>query len=254
MKERKGFTRIPNWLISSNVLSTTEKMVVILVASFADGCKLSAGELAGQLGLHVNTMRATIKRLVDAGIITTEKCEGKPNIMTVDVENTLHKICIDYPIQNLDRVPYTKIVYTKIVGGNKNCIDPLHKNCIGSYINKRKDNIPPPYMRACVRENFAQKLAQEKVWLEGVCMRRGIDEAMMLVYLQDFANYCEDVEKQHESLEDAKRHFINQLPTIIKRHEQDNDNRPGGAQRAADYAQRIAAIGATGASLTDDAW
>lgn len=253
MKERKGFTRIPNWLISSNVLSTTEKMVVILVASFADGCQLSVGDIATTLRVRDTTVRSAMRRLAELGLLEITTRKGATNIITAKV-TTPPNWGEWYPSQNSTGVPLPKEYPSpQMVPLPKEDRGPLPIE--GSTINKIKYNIPPPIcVRACVRENFAQKLAQEKVWLEGVCMRRGIDEAMMLVYLQDFANYCEDIEKQHESLEDAKRHFVNQLPTIIKRHEQDNDHRPGGAQRAADYAQRIAAIGATSASLTDDAW
>lgn len=64
-------------------------------------------------------------------------------------------------------------------------------------------------------ETLQQQMLTEQPWLDELCMSRRVAREDMETYIQDFVRYLKDCDAR-ESLPQAKHHFVNQLPHIIK--------------------------------------
>lgn len=67
-------------------------------------------------------------------------------------------------------------------------------------------------------QQLQQQMLHEQPWFDELCMSRHIGAQDMTAYLHDFIHYLRERD-MHESLPQAKVHFVNQLPFIIKKHQ-----------------------------------
>ena len=85
-------------------------------------------------------------------------------------------------------------------------------------------------------QQLQQQMLHEQPWLDELCMSRHISAEDMTAYLQDFIHYLRERD-MHESLPQAKVHFVNQLPYIIKKH-QTSQNHENNQEFIADPVAR----------------
>ena len=64
-------------------------------------------------------------------------------------------------------------------------------------------------------DELERMMLSEEPWLEQLCMARRIGHDDMATYVADFVNYLRQQDSR-ETLSQAKTHFVNQLPYIIK--------------------------------------
>ena len=64
-------------------------------------------------------------------------------------------------------------------------------------------------------ETLQEQLLGEQPWLGELCMSRRISRQDMAMYITDFITYLRERD-QRETLSQAKVHFVNQLPYIVK--------------------------------------
>ncbi len=72
-------------------------------------------------------------------------------------------------------------------------------------------------------DDLQEQLFSEQPWLDELCMSRHIDRQDMAMYIMDFIAYLRERD-QRESLSQAKAHFVNQLPYIIKIYKTNNNH------------------------------
>lgn len=70
-------------------------------------------------------------------------------------------------------------------------------------------------------ETLQEQLLREQPWLDELCMSRRISQQDMAMYIMDFITYLRERD-QRETLSQAKVHFVNQLPYIIKIYKTNN--------------------------------
>ena len=85
-------------------------------------------------------------------------------------------------------------------------------------------------------QQLQQQMLHEQPWLDELCMSRHISAEDMTAYLNDFVHYLRERD-MHESLPQAKVHFVNQLPYIIKKH-QTSQNHENNQEFIADPVAR----------------
>ena len=266
MKRDKGYTRMPNALIDDPSLSTVDKVVWLLVASYRDGCTLSTRDIAERLKVARLVVRHSLARLSGCGLISWEKGAGqrrsviRANGSKYDPINGLKSDPIDDsngskydPINGLKSDPIDDSngsKYDPINGLKSDPIPPI----ILLKKNNKENNITHT-----ARAYAYEELVGEASWVDGLCCSRGIDLETMHAYIADFCRYCREAEITHRDLSDAKRHFVRQLTSQIERNERNKQQAArgtlGGAGRAQREAAIIAAIAATasaGADTGDD--
>lgn len=81
----------------------------------------------------------------------------------------------------------------------------------------------PAVAAVCPIEELQQRLLGEQPWLDELCMSRRIRAEDMSRYIADFVNYLRERDMT-ESLSQAKVHFVNQLPFIIKKYQLQSNN------------------------------
>ena len=107
-------------------------------------------------------------------------------------------------------------------------------------------------MREKISHDEVEKnLLESAAWRNTVCMTRKITQVDLEKYIIDFVNYCREIEKEHDTMSDARKHFINQLPHIIKKYEtlKSQNNRTsdslGSSSRAETAARVVAGLAAS---------
>ena len=72
-------------------------------------------------------------------------------------------------------------------------------------------------------DSLQEQLLREQPWLDELCMSRHISQQDMATYIMDFIAYLRERDLR-ESLSQAKAHFVNQLPYIIKIYKTNNNH------------------------------
>ncbi len=72
-------------------------------------------------------------------------------------------------------------------------------------------------------ETLQEQLLREQPWLGELCMSRRISQQDMAMHIMDFITYLRERD-QRETLSQAKVHFVNQLPYIIKIYKTNNNH------------------------------
>lgn len=244
MKRDKGFTRIPNAILDDPSLSTVDKVVWLLAASYRDGCTLSTRDIAERLKVARLLVLRSLARLAGCGLIRWDKGAGQRR-------SVIRANGSKYDPSNGSQ-------YEPIGGSNGSQYEPINGSQYEPippiiYINKNNKE------KSVSRAYAYEELAGEKSWVEGLCCSRGIDLETMHAYIADFCRYCHEAEITHRDLSDAKRHFVSQLTSQIERYARQQQQAARGTLGSAGRAQReaaiIAAITATaseGADTGDD--
>lgn len=104
--------------------------------------------------------------------------------------------------------------------------------------------------RACAREGggdavddidkLERQLLESSAWIGTVCMNRGLSQEQARRYIADFCSWLRETETR-ESLQDARRHFVNQLPYIQRKF----NNNTGNANYQASYSTTTTGVGRT---------
>jgi hypothetical protein len=224
MKRDKGYTRMPNALIDDPSLSTVDKVVWLLAASYRDGCTLSTRDIAERIKVARLVVRHSLARLSGCGLISWEKGAGQRR---------------------------------SVIRANGSKYDPINglkSDPLPPYNNIKKNN-KENNITHTARAYAYEELAGEESWVEGLCCSRGIDLETMHAYIADFCRYCHEAEITHRDLSDAKRHFVSQLTSQIERNARNQQQAARGTLGSAGRAQReaaiIAAIAATAAEGAD---
>lgn len=97
------------------------------------------------------------------------------------------------------------------------------------------------------------ELLKQGQWFETMCMNRRLQPKELATYIMDFCNWLRETQSARESISLARRHFINQLPHIIKKYQTNGTTNSTNAttcrkdqrqSRAQDYAAAIASLAA----------
>jgi hypothetical protein len=223
-KRDKGYTRMPNAILDDPSLSTVDKVVWLLAASYRDGCTLSTRDIAERLKVARLVVRHSLARLSGCGLISWEKGAGQRR---------------------------------SVIRANGSKYDPINGlkyDPLPPYNNIKKNN-KENNITHTARAYAYEELAGEESWVEGLCCSRGIDLETMHAYIADFCRYCHEAEITHRDLGDAKRHFVSQLTSQIERNARNQQQAARGTLGSAGRAQReaaiIAAIAATAAEGAD---
>ncbi len=76
-------------------------------------------------------------------------------------------------------------------------------------------------------DELEKELLGSQIWIETLCKNRQLTAKEVTTYIMDFCAWLREV-GQPETLTEARRHFVNQLPHIIRKYqqttEQDNNN------------------------------
>jgi hypothetical protein len=242
-KRDKGYTRMPNALIDDPSLSTVDKVVWLLAASYRDGCTLSTRDIAERIKVARLVVRHSLARLSGCGLISWEKGAGQ------------RRSVIRANGSKYD--PINGLKYDPIDDSNGSKSDPINglkSDPLPPYNNIKKNN-KENNITHTARAYAYEELAGEESWVEGLCCSRGIELETMHAYIADFCRYCHEAEITHRDLSDAKRHFVSQLTSQIERHARNQQQAARGTLGSAGRAQReaaiIAAIAATAAEGAD---
>ena len=76
----KGFTKVPNSLIRSPMLSSVEKVVWCYIASMRDGHTYAVRSASEFLGINVKTWRQCVAELQRRGMVLVKTMPGKTNV------------------------------------------------------------------------------------------------------------------------------------------------------------------------------
>ena len=76
----KDFTKVPNSLIRSPMLSTVEKVVWCYIASMREGYTYSVRSACEYLGINVKTWRKCVAELQRRGMVSVKTMPGKANV------------------------------------------------------------------------------------------------------------------------------------------------------------------------------
>ena len=83
-----------------------------------------------------------------------------------------------------------------------------------SHDQEKRDETTATLPRMPELPELQQQMLHEQPWLEQLCMSRGISARDMAMYVTDFIRYLRERDAR-ETLQQAKVHFVNQLPYII---------------------------------------
>lgn len=81
-----GFTKVPNSVLYADDITSTEKLVYILLRSMAigrDECFPSTDKLGKLLGITRRTISTCLKNLEDGGYINKQRRFGNTNVYTI---------------------------------------------------------------------------------------------------------------------------------------------------------------------------
>ena len=83
-------------------------------------------------------------------------------------------------------------------------------------------------------DTLQEQLLREQPWLDELCMSRRIGQQDMAMYIMDFITYLRERD-QRETLSQAKVHFVNQLPYIIKIYKTNNNHETRNTKTHQEY-------------------
>lgn len=133
-------------------------------------------ELAQRWGMARNTMRTRLKEMIDDGRITIEKVKGKSRIRIIHYEE------------------YQSFNFLKD--------------------NPPTDPKPTQHEQSHDTNNdsqFLQEMKNDNTWQEVICMRFHISQEELIKKLELFSLDLQCCDKHHQSLQDAKAHFVSWL-------------------------------------------
>lgn len=84
-----------------------------------------------------------------------------------------------------------------------------------------------------------EQLLREQPWLDELCMSRHISQQDMATYVMDFIAYLRERDLC-ETLPQAKVHFVNQLPYIVKIYKTNSHEKPNSKYRQEYIADPVA--------------
>jgi hypothetical protein len=224
----KNFTKVPNDLIRSPMLSPVEKTVWSYIASMRDGHTYAVRSACEILGINVKTWRKCVAELERRGMVSVKMILGKANV---------YSAVRDPSVWNL---PPTNGVECSNGTPTQKDLPPIPNECLGTH--SYKEDICKTNIDDDVREKLKQEVMIDSS-VELACLSCGISTEQ---YKQLAAKIIADWTFQDlPEREWTKKHFMNVLRYKVdnlKRKTNEKYNKksePGGISQTEDrYASR----------------
>lgn len=98
------------------------------------------------------------------------------------------------------------------------------------YNTQDNNNSLSPCVRTCEGDEaieainrLEEEMLGSQLWIETICKNRRLTAKEVTTYIMDFCAWLREV-GQTETLTDARKHFVNQLPHIIRKYQQTDQN------------------------------
>lgn len=223
----KNFTKVPNDLIRSPMLSPVEKTVWSYIASMRDGHTYAVRSACEVLGINVKTWRKCVAELDRRGMVSVKTIPGKANVYSAVRDPSVWNLPLANGVGCSNGTPTQKDS------------PPIPNEYLGTHYNKEDIN-------KTIIDDVRERLKKEVMIdanIELACMSCGITTEQ---YKQLAAMIIADwTFKDLPEGEWTKKHFLNVLHYKVdnlknnQNGKTNNKSNPGGNSQAEDrYASR----------------